>query len=54
MTELVGTCPVRHGSHTSMEPGPQNWWPKALNLDILAQHDTKTNPLGPTSITARS
>ena len=46
MTELVGTCPVRHGSHTSTEAGPKNWWPKALNLDILAQHDTKTNPLG--------
>ncbi|HET8957411.1 MAG TPA: peroxidase family protein, partial [Microcella sp.] len=29
-----------------MEAGPKNWWPKALNLDILAQHDTKTNPLG--------
>ena len=24
----------------------QHWWPKALNLDILSQHDTKTNPLG--------
>jgi catalase-peroxidase len=23
-----------------------DWWPKALNLDILHQHDTKTNPLG--------
>jgi catalase-peroxidase len=23
------------------------WWPKALNLDILHQHDSKTNPLGP-------
>jgi hypothetical protein len=23
------------------------WWPKALNLDILHQHDTKTNPLDP-------
>ncbi|HFF2780765.1 TPA: catalase/peroxidase HPI, partial [Vibrio cholerae] len=22
------------------------WWPKALNLDILHQHDSKTNPLG--------
>jgi catalase-peroxidase len=22
------------------------WWPKALNLDILHQHDTKTNPMG--------
>jgi catalase-peroxidase len=23
-----------------------DWWPKALNLDILHQHDSKTNPLG--------
>ena len=23
-----------------------DWWPNALNLDILHQHDTKTNPLG--------
>ena len=23
------------------------WWPNALNLDILHQHDTKTNPLDP-------
>ena len=22
------------------------WWPNALNLDILHQHDTRTNPLG--------
>jgi catalase-peroxidase len=22
------------------------WWPDALNLDILHQHDTKTNPMG--------
>ena len=23
-----------------------DWWPKMLNLDILHQHDSKTNPLG--------
>ena len=23
-----------------------SWWPNALNLDILHQHDTKTDPLG--------
>jgi catalase-peroxidase len=23
-----------------------DWWPKSLNLDILHQHDQKTNPLG--------
>jgi catalase-peroxidase len=29
-----------------MEGASMEWWPNALNLDILAQHDTKTNPLG--------
>jgi catalase-peroxidase len=24
----------------------KDWWPDALNLDILHQHDAKTNPLG--------
>lgn len=24
-----------------------SWWPNALNLDILHQHDGKTNPMGP-------
>lgn len=28
-------------------PGNQDWWPNALNLDILHQHDTKSNPYGP-------
>ena len=27
-------------------PGNQDWWPNALNLDILHQHDTKSNPYG--------
>ena len=25
----------------------RQWWPKTLNLDILHQHDRKTNPMGP-------
>jgi len=25
----------------------EEWWPKALNLDILHQHDRKSDPLGP-------
>ncbi|MGF1740018.1 catalase/peroxidase HPI [Vibrio profundum] len=41
-----GTCPFGHGSATSSEKTSKNWWPKSLNLDILHQHDTKTNPLG--------
>src|SRR5690606_15913561 len=41
-----GKCPVIHGSLTSLNGKVMDWWPNALNLDILAQHDTKTNPLG--------
>jgi catalase-peroxidase len=41
-----GKCPVMHGGVTSSDMSKMDWWPKALNLDILHQHDTKTNPLG--------
>ncbi|MFT5581289.1 MAG: catalase-peroxidase, partial [Psychromonas sp.] len=41
-----GKCPVMHGANTETQKTPMSWWPKALNLDILHQHDTKTNPLG--------
>lgn len=39
-----GQCPVMHGSPTSPDM-VKAWWPKTLNLDILHQHDRKTNPL---------
>lgn len=39
-------CPVIHGANTDITNSVMNWWPNALNLDILHQHDTKTNPLG--------
>ena len=39
-------CPVMHGGATESSMSNMDWWPKALNLDILHQHDTKTNPLG--------
>jgi catalase-peroxidase len=39
-------CPVMHGGVTSASMSAMDWWPKALNLDILHQHDSKTNPLG--------
>jgi catalase-peroxidase len=41
-----GKCPVMHGANTESENSVMSWWPNALNLDILHQHDTKTNPLG--------
>jgi len=42
----AGKCPVMHGGVTSNAMSNMDWWPKALNLDILHQHDTKTHPLG--------
>ena len=41
-----GKCPVMHGAITETGNSVMDWWPKALNLDILHQQDTKTNPLG--------
>ena len=41
-----GKCPVMHGGNTASSKSVMDWWPNALNLDILHQHDTKTNPLG--------
>jgi catalase-peroxidase len=38
-------CPVMHGAVTQSSLSNMQWWPKALNLDILHQHDTKTNPM---------
>ena len=46
-TNTAGKCPVMHGGNTSAKDSVMAWWPKALNLDILHQHDRKTNPLGP-------
>lgn len=39
-------CPVMHGGATESGMSNMEWWPKALNLDILHQHDSKTNPMG--------
>lgn len=43
----LGKCPVMHGGNTKANSNAANtaWWPSALNLDILHQHDSKTNPL---------
>ena len=41
-----GRCPVMHGANTESGNSVMAWWPKALNLDILHQHDAKTNPMG--------
>ena len=41
-----GKCPVMHGGNTMAGSSVTSWWPNSLNLDILHQHDTKTNPMG--------
>ncbi|RYG91395.1 catalase/peroxidase HPI [Loktanella sp. IMCC34160] len=43
----AGKCPVMHGAITTGESSVTDWWPKTLNLDILHQHDAKTDPMGP-------
>ena len=43
-------CPVMHGGAISApSTGMTNndWWPKNLNLNILHQHSTKSNPMNP-------
>jgi len=45
-TQSAGGCPVMHGGNTSQDQKTMDWWPKSLNLDILHQHDRKTDPLG--------
>ena len=41
-----GKCPFMHGAATTQENSVTKWWPKSLNLDILHQHDSKSNPYG--------
>ncbi|SDZ61598.1 catalase-peroxidase [Evansella caseinilytica] len=46
--ENVGKCPFHHGAAASpATSGNSNrdWWPNALNLNILHQHDRKSNPM---------
>ena len=42
----AGKCPVMHGALTTGDQTVTEWWPKTLNLDILHQHDTRTDPMG--------
>ncbi|WP_304639834.1 catalase/peroxidase HPI [Pseudomonas sp.] len=46
MSDSKGKCPIMHGGNTATSKSNIGWWPNALNLDILHQHDSKTNPLG--------
>lgn len=44
MDTKQGKCPFHHGANTETKNDVTSWWPNALNLDILHQHDTKTKP----------
>ncbi|HAP76551.1 MAG TPA: hypothetical protein DCR14_10750, partial [Acidimicrobiaceae bacterium] len=46
-TTPSGKCPVMHGANVQSDQSPTAWWPATLNLDILHQHDAKTNPMDP-------
>ena len=42
-------CPFNHGAATSPKTSGttnRDWWPNQLNLNILHQHDRKSNPMG--------
>lgn len=44
-----GGCPFHHGSVTKQQSEAttnKDWWPNQLNLNILHQHDKKSNPMG--------
>ncbi len=42
----TGKCPVMHGGNTQGKADVTAWWPENLKLDILHQHDSKSNPMG--------
>ncbi|KQZ56070.1 catalase/peroxidase HPI [Ensifer sp. Root558] len=47
--EKTGKCPVMHGAQTSAQsPGTSNrdWWPNQLNLKILHQNSSLSDPMG--------
>ena len=48
MRDSISGCPVMHGATTSAKTGTTNkhWWPNQLNLNILRQHDKKSNLMG--------
>ncbi|MFZ5709375.1 MAG: catalase/peroxidase HPI [Pseudomonadota bacterium] len=43
----AGKCPVKHGDHLPRRGSAnRDWWPNALDLRVLHQHDPRSNPLG--------
>ncbi|MBO9605482.1 MAG: catalase/peroxidase HPI [Paenibacillaceae bacterium] len=45
----AGKCPVHHGNNASHRPSSvsnRDWWPNQVSLNLLRQHDSRSNPLG--------
>ncbi|MBV9118672.1 MAG: catalase-peroxidase, partial [Acetobacteraceae bacterium] len=41
----AGKCPVVHGSRGRSN---RDWWPSHLNIDVLHQHSSLSDPMGKT------
>ena len=44
----VSKCPVMHGSATNnngVSTSNKDWWPNQINVNILHQHDKRSNPM---------
>jgi len=39
--ESAGKCPVMHTARTN-----RDWWPDQLNVQVLHQNSTRSNPMG--------
>ena len=45
MTQTSSQCPFRHSAGGGTNN--KDWWPNQLQLDILRQHTSKSDPMGP-------
>lgn len=39
-------CPFPHDTHAGSGTANRDWWPNKLNIDILRQHSSKSDPMG--------
>lgn len=45
-TKPAGKCPVMHGRKAAGSIANERWWPNQLNLKMLDQNSTQSNPMG--------
>jgi catalase-peroxidase len=44
--DSAGGCPVAHGATSMSTRSNRDWWPNQLNLKILSQNSSKSDPMG--------